>query len=322
MDIHGRLGMKKTIFLLSFAFISAGVFGMTNVCVDRSSSNSLVDLISIEKNNLETKPVLQSLRQSANSRSSYSRQRLSKQKNQNQKKIMNSNRKRFVRHMYGIKESDLVFIINKMRNAKKDLSNIKVMQSKSLKENQILEITKGNKINDYNRGLLSSEGISINYNTYLRDVKNIIFKRYISEIERINGRRINDNNLVFDLKNKPQQEIKKKYGYKFTYIDNLERYITHWECLTDDQKKLFKTTVNNKTMQIKDILSSITSSSTHVINEKFRKFLFVLTSTREGVRKKYDLSKKGVYRLKLMEGVGQVNVKKERKWKPLYCCQV
>lgn len=51
--------MKKTVFLLSFVVVSAGVLGMTNVRVNRGNSVSSVNLVSIEKNNFEPKLVLQ-----------------------------------------------------------------------------------------------------------------------------------------------------------------------------------------------------------------------------------------------------------------------
>ena len=51
-------------------------------------------------------------------------------------------------------------------------------------------------------------------------------------------------------------------------------------------------------MPTKEVLSSIKSSSNDGINEKFEKFLFVMTSTREEIGKKYSLSKKGIGRLR------------------------
>lgn len=521
IGIHGRLEMKKTVFLLSFVVVSAGVWGMTNVRVDRGDAVSSVNFVSIEKNNREPKPVLQNLHQNVNQVSLHSRQRSSEPKDQNQKKKQkiskksqaldflapkelnpqteekiekfvdklrkkkgktdpdlvkkvlieystqpnvsmreiaennniplsalfnwrakaglpfrckipnictsqveidpdtrekirnfsrngkhriysakqieealidwvtkgcnesneisyrslfcwsqelgiasihkdiikkskeakrnyvknlnqrsrskdNDDQKKFVRQTlkdsldkepieisqrekedllntyrkglftkkglaekYGIKESNLNFILDEARKSEKDLSRIKVRLSKYLRANQVSETTKESLVNDYDQGLLSLEGISIKYNIYIREVKKIIVRRNTIKIKQgMKNKQIDYNEIIFDLRNKSLQDISNKYGYKFTHIADLKRYVTLWEQLTDDQKKLFKTTINTKTMPTKEVLSSIKSSSNDGINEKFEKFLFVMTSTREEIGKKYSLSKKGIGRLR------------------------
>ena len=146
---------------------------------------------------------------------------------------------------------------------------------------------------------MSLDGISVKYNIHREDVKNIIFKKNVSKNKRVRkGNQVNDGDLIFDLKNRSFGEIKEKYGYKFTYVDDLKRHITHWEHLTDDQRRLFKTTMDTKIPPTKDVLSSIKSSQFEDINEKFKKLLFVLISTRKEVTKKYNLSQRSVYELR------------------------
>lgn len=200
---------------------------------------------------------------------------------------------------FKIKESDLNFIIHEARKNEKDLSRIRVTLSKYLEESQVSETTKKNITEDYKKGLLSLDGISVKYNIHREDVKNIIFKKNMSKDKRgREGNQVNDSDLIFDLKNRSFGEIKEKYGYKFTYVDDLKRHITHWEHLTDDQRRLFKTTMDTKIPPTKDVLSSIKSSPFEDINEKFKKLLFVLISTRKEVTKKYNLSQRSVYELR------------------------
>ena len=200
---------------------------------------------------------------------------------------------------YNIKESDVFCILHEARKNGKDMSRINITSSqKYSRRNPIPKRIREKLVNDYNKELLTVRGISVKYHISLGMVQKILFKENNEKVERRNGKRTKDDILVDDLQNKSNQEIEKKYGYKSAYIDDLKRYITHWKYLTDDQKNLFKTTMESKTMPSNYVLSSIKRSSVDGIDEKFKKLLFILISTKKEIIKKYDLTVGSANRLR------------------------
>ncbi len=192
---------------------------------------------------------------------------------------------------YNIKESDVFCILHEARKQGKDLTQIKISPNKKhSRKDKISKITKEKLIKDYNEALLTIKGLGLKYSISRGSIQRILSKCNTDEIKKRQGKRIKYEKLILDLKNKSEQEIEQKYGYHPSYIDELNRCITYWEGLTDEQKELFKTTMKSCIMPAKDALSAIKLSSNDCINEKFKKLLFVLISTRSETIKKYDLS--------------------------------
>ena len=206
---------------------------------------------------------------------------------------------------YGVRESDVFCIIREARHNGEDLTpiNIKIVKKYSC-ANPIPALIKEKLVEDYNQDWLTLKGLGVKYDISTGVVERVLFKEKSDKIKRKSALRIEHNmvlkryeTLVLDIKNKSPSEIEEMYGYKTYYANELKRYATYWEQLADDQKKLFKTTMESKIMPPDEVLSSIKYSSNNVVNEKFKRLLFVLLSTREEIEKEYNLSAAGANKL-------------------------
>jgi len=216
---------------------------------------------------------------------------------------------------YEIKESDVFCIIHEARKNGRDLSRLNVDWFLKYSCNKIpakiKEKLKKNVVKDYNKALLTRKGLGAKYNISLGTIKNILSDENSYEVKRRNGKLTKDEELVLDMQNKSLREIENKYGYKPDYVDDLKRQITHWGHLTDDQKNLFKETMKSKTFPDDEVLSSIKQSEIYSINEKFKKFLFVLIATPEEIMEKFHLTSHSVNRLRRCVSLWKVLAKEQ-----------
>jgi len=200
---------------------------------------------------------------------------------------------------HNINESEIYCVIHEARTNKKDLSVIKIKWKISYNKHQLVpEEQKKRMVRDYNKGLLTLQGICVKHEVSVKTANNIIYVENGAHIKRRNGMHRVTKEFVFDIMNKSSREIEKQYRYKPVYIDELKRYINQWILLTDDQKNLFRSTVRRGIMPDDDVISSVRKSSIDSVNEKFKKMLFVSISSYEDIMAEYDVVRKGANRLK------------------------
>lgn len=200
---------------------------------------------------------------------------------------------------YNIKESEVYCIIHEARKNKKDISRIKMTWKITYKNRQALsEKQKRKIIKDYNKGLLTLQGICVKHGISQKVAQSVIYENDDSTIKRRNGKqRKRNTELVLDVLTKSSQEIERKYGYTSVYVDELKRFVNQWNLLTEDQKDVFSYTVLSGVMPPENVLSFIKRSLNRNANEKFDKILFVSISTCEEVMAKYNILRRSVNRL-------------------------
>ncbi len=200
---------------------------------------------------------------------------------------------------YNIKESEVYCIIHEARKNKKDISRIKITWKITHKNRQALsEKQKRKIIKDYNKGLLTLQGICVKHGISQKVAQSVIYENDDSTIKRRNGKqRKRNTELVLDVLTKSSQEIERKYGYTSVYVDELKRFVNQWNLLTEDQKDVFNYTVLSGVMPSENVLSSIEISLNRNANEKFDKILFVSISTCEEIMAKYNILRRSVNRL-------------------------
>lgn len=233
--------------------------------------------------------------------------------NENEKvAIIEDYRKKLLTHKgiarkHNIKESDLYCVIHEARKNGKDLTLIKQLWEIIYKKRQFIpQKQKERIVSDYNKGLLTLQGICVKYGVTQKIVQHLIYRDYRNELKKRNGQRLNEEELVSDLQNRTTREIERKYGYKSVYIDELRIPINQWNLLTADQKRLFYNTMINGTLPSKDTLSSIQNSSNRKVNEKFKKLLFVSVSTCEDIMAEFGISKNSIPSLRRQLGVWKI----------------
>jgi len=200
---------------------------------------------------------------------------------------------------HNIKESDIYCVIHEARSNKKDLSTIKMKWKVSINKSQLVpEEQKKRMVKDYNKGLLTFQGICVKHEVSVKTAQTIIYAENSEYLKRRNGKQRITKEFIYNLMNKSNREIEKQYGYKSIYIDELKRYIKQWVLLTDDQKNLFRSTMRTGIMPAEDVISSVQKSSIGLINGKFERMLFVLGASYEDIMGEYGITRKGANRLK------------------------
>ena len=200
---------------------------------------------------------------------------------------------------YNIAESDVYCVIHEARQRKKDLSIIKMKwKISNNKSSLITKYQKEKMVRDYNKGLLTLQGICVKHEITMKIAQSIIYRENGEHIKRRNGRLKKMEELVSDITSKSNRKIEKKYGYKPVYIDELKRYAQQWTLLSDDQKNLFKYTIHRGVMPTAEIISSIKKSPICSVNEKFKRMLFVLGATYEDIMAEYSITRKSANKLK------------------------
>ena len=215
---------------------------------------------------------------------------------------------------HNVKESDVYCVIHEAHRNKKDLSTIKIKWKISYnKYNLISEEQKERMVRDYNKGLLTVQGICVKHEISMKTAQSVIYKENGARIKRRNGKQIRTVELITDIMNKSNREIEKKYGYKSVYIDELKRYVRQWSLLTDDQKNIFKNSMIKGGMPAVNIISSVKKSSINAVNEKFKKMLFVLDATYEDIMDEYGITRKSANKLKRESEFWKILSEKEQK---------
>jgi transposase-like protein len=200
---------------------------------------------------------------------------------------------------YNITESDVYCVIHEARQRKKDLSIIKMKwKISNNKSSLITENQKEKMVRDYNKGLLTLQGICVKHEITMKIAQSVLYRENGERLKRRNGRLKKMEELVSDITSKSNRKIEKKYGYKPVYIDELKRYAQQWTLLSDNQKNLFKYTMHRGVMPTAEIISSIKKSPICAVNEKFKKMLFVLGATYEDIMAEYSITRKSANKLK------------------------
>ena len=166
------------------------------------------------------------------------------------------------------------------------------------KSSLITEDQKEKMVRDYNKGLLTLQGICVKHEITMKIAQSVIYKENGERLKRRNGKLKKMEELVSDITSKSNRKIEKKYGYKPVYIDELKRYVKQWILLSDDQKNVFKNTIHKGVMPTAEIISSIKKSPICTVNEKFKKMLFVLEATYEDIMAEYNITRKSANKLK------------------------
>lgn len=200
---------------------------------------------------------------------------------------------------YHLKENEVYLIIHEARKNNKDLSLIKIKWKKEFKyRKSIPKERKKTIIKDYNKGLLTVLGICVKHGITPSVAQALLYSDNAASIKRRHGRQHKiDEELVFDVLTKSSQEIEQKYGYTSVYVDEMKRFVSQWNQLTEGQQRIFSKTVRKKTLPSKYILAAIARSSDRNANEKFDKILFAFVSNDEEVMEKYNMSRKTFNRL-------------------------
>lgn len=200
---------------------------------------------------------------------------------------------------YNITESDVYCVVHEARQKKKDLSMIKLKwKITHHKYHEIPKAKKEKMVRDYNKGLLTLRGIGIKHDLSTTVVQYVLYGENGKRIKRRNGRLRKMEDLVYDIMNKSDQEIEKKYGYKPIYIDELKRCARQWQLLSDDQKHIFKNMIRKGVTPPEKVISEVSKSSINAVNEKFKKILFVLGAKYEDIMDKYGITRKSANKLK------------------------
>lgn len=218
---------------------------------------------------------------------------------------------------YNIKESEIYFVIHEARKNKKDLSVIKLKWKKEYKNRQsIPEKRKKTIVRDYNKGLLTVQGICVKHGISPSIAQALLYTDNDANIQRRHGRQHKkDKELVFDVLTKSSREIEQKYGYTSVYVDEMKRFVSQWKLLTNGQKMAFSKIMRKKALPSKYVLSAIERSSDRNANEKFDKILFASISSYEDIMEKYSMSRKTVNRLIREMEFWKILSEKERAFK-------
>lgn len=215
---------------------------------------------------------------------------------------------------HNIKESDVYCVIHEARRKKKDLSIVKIKWKISYNRNHLIsEAQKKRMVRDYNKGLLTMQGICVKHEVSVPIAQHVIYKENNERIKRRNVQRKKTEEFVSDIMDKSNREIEKKYGCKSAYIDELKRYVRRWSLLTDDQKNVYRNTILTGVMPAENVISSVKKSPINSVNETFKKMLFISGATYEDIMDEYSITRKSANKLKRESEFWRILSKKEQK---------